>query len=165
MCIVCRDWLKTFRIYASFSWGYLYCQLTSSRIFSSGINISADIITITINCPVLTHKIITLSIMQHSANCKEDCVLEGLWVWDWTQKREASLVWGGQNECGAQPCLDPGESEMWEGMVGDKSTSANSMGHFSTGEALTLSNVCLPVMTERDGETETLNKRKLDEDS
>ena len=56
---------------------------------------------------------------------------------------------GGQDKCGVQACLGPGESEMREGMVGDKSTSANSMGHFSTGTALTLSNFCLPVMKER----------------
>lgn len=73
----------------------------------SVISFSIDIITIAINNQVLTRKIVTWSIKQHSANCKE------------------------QDECGAQPCLDPGKGEMRERMVGDKSTSANSMGHFS----------------------------------
>lgn len=39
-----------------------------SSIFSSGINMSFDIITKAISCPLLTNKIITLSIMQHSAS-------------------------------------------------------------------------------------------------
>lgn len=109
------------------------CRLIVSSNFCSVINYSVNIITIAINNHVLTHKIITWSIKQHSANCKEEDVwLRGSVVWDWAKKGEASLVWGGQDECSAQPCLDPGKGEMREGMVGDKTTSANSMGHFST---------------------------------
>lgn len=91
-----------------------------------------------------THTVITFSDMQHSDNCKDGGRLR-VWVWDRAQKKEASLVWGGQDQCGTQPCLDPVVSVMREGMVGDKSTSPNSMGHFSRNTALTLSTVCLRV--------------------
>ena len=162
MCTVCEDrcfsrkrwgFMLLFLIVSLLStqnWGYLwwwhqyFCQHHHHHQLSSPH----------------THKIITLSIMQPSLpTVRRMCG----WVWDWAQKRAASRVWGGLDECGAQPCLDPGKSEMRDGMVGDKSTSGNSMGHFSKGAALTPSTVCLPVRTERERDFDI--KFNLDQDS
>lgn len=139
-------------------------QLRISSIFSGSINISVNIITIAINCPHadLTH---TRSLPWVSSStlptARRMCGWGAVKCETEPRRRERPL-WCEESRVSValQPCLDPGKSEMQGGMVGDKSTSASSMGHFSTGAALTLRTVCVPVMTERERET-LINSTKI----
>lgn len=93
--------------------------------------------------PSSSHKI-TWSIKQHSANCKEEDVwLRGSVRVGLSKEerglsgvRRAGWVWRSALSGSRKGC------EVRGGMVGDKTTSANSMGHFSKGTPWALS-VCL----------------------
>lgn len=100
-----------------------------------------------------SHKI-TWSIKQHSANCKEEDVWLRGSVRVGLSKEERALsgvrragwVWRSALSGSRKGC------EVRGGMVGDKTTSANSMGHFSKGTPWALS-VCLswPREANREG--------------